>query len=292
MEPYRSAGYRCPTCPEASEAPLREFHDRFVCDECDGMLIGEPDFVAACSDLAGADLALTFDKEEATTRACPRCERALTSARLTVAPTKARAEVLRCPRDGIWIARDALTATFATVSRSSPGVGGPYWEIRGPSGVDGRPVPTGRSATSGLRISEWGNRPRRRQPTASPINLYADQRLACPACTTTELRFFGDRYACAQCTGTFVQNAALEAMIMDVSKEAFDLPLPTGIAGPRGCPVCTSPMLVEELEHVPIDRCGEHGVWFDPGELTVALERASGEFEPHGLRAWLHRVLT
>jgi hypothetical protein len=290
MEPYRSAGFRCPTCPEA---PLREFGERLVCDECNGMLIEEADFVAACSDLGGADFHLAFDHEKPTTKSCPRCERTLTESRVTIAPLKrVHADILRCARHGLWVGRDALTGMFARVSRSAPGVNGPYWELRGPSGLDGRPVSTGRSATAGLRIGEWSNRPRRRQPTASPINLYADHRLACPTCKESELRFFGDRYGCATCQGTFVQNAALESMIMDVSKEAFDLPLPTGTEGPRACPVCTAPMIVEELERVPIDRCGEHGVWFDPTELLIALERASGQFEPHGIRAWLGRLFT
>jgi len=266
MEPYRTSGFRCPTCPEAEiESPLRQFGERLVCDECNGMLMEEAELVAACSDLGMADFHVTFDQEQPTTKACPRCEQSFTSTRVTVAPLKrVRADVLRCARHGLWIGRDALTRMFAGVSRASPGIGGPYWELRGASGLDGRPVATGRAATAGLRISEWSNRPRRRQPTASPINLYADQRLACPVCPTTELRFFGDRYTCASCQGTFVQNAALESMIMDVSKQAFDVPAPTGTAGPRACPVCTTAMIVEELEHVPINRCAEPGVWFDP----------------------------
>ena len=128
-----------------------------------------------------------------------------------------------------------------------------------------------------------------RHKPLTPINAYADRTLACPVCTTTELAFFGDRYACAQCTGTFVQNAAFEAMAMDIANHFFELPPATGEPGPRACPVCSTPMLVETLDAVPIDRCGAHGIWFDGNELTVALERASGQFQ-HGWRAWLRRV--
>ena len=47
---------------------------------------------------------------------------------------------------------------------------------------------------------------------------------------------------------------------------------------------------LEDIERVPIDRCAEHGLWFDPSELLVMLERASGQFEPRGVRAWLEKL--
>lgn len=77
---------------------------------------------------------------------------------------------------------------------------------------------------------------------------------------------------------------------MDMSGALWDMPAPTGTPGTRACPMCTTPMVVEDLERVPIDRCAEHGVWFDPSELTLALENASNEFEPRGVRAWLKKL--
>lgn len=289
MDPFRTAGFRCPTC--AGGPPLREYQERLCCDECRGMLIDEQDFVASCADLYGGELTLHSEDEAPTQKSCPRCERTLATSHLTLMPAKVRMDVLRCTADGIWVAGDQLSSAFALISRKATGFGGgPYWDMGGPRGVSGE-ARRG-AATDGLRISDWSNRPRRRRPTASPINLYADRPLPCPVCTTTQLRFFGDRYACAQCSGTFVQNAALAGMVMDIAKTAFDLPPPSGAAGTRACPVCREAMVVEELERVPIDRCGEHGVWFDPNELTVALERASGQFDEHGVRAWLHRLFT
>lgn len=289
MDPYRASGFRCPTCPGA---PLREFKNRLCCDECHGILIDDDDYIASCADLCNADLHLAFSDEHATTTPCPRCERAMTQTRVTLTPVKVAADVLRCERDGFWFKDGLLAGVFAHIGRRVRGVKGPYYGMVGPRGLDGLPISSHGSATAGLAISQWRHRPRRRGETASPINLYRDQRLPCPRCKGSDLKFFGDRYACDKCGGTFVQNAALESMIMDVSKQPFDMPAPVGAAGPRACPVCKTAMVSEDLEKVPIDRCSDHGVWFDPNELTVALERASGQFEPHGLRAWLKQLFT
>jgi hypothetical protein len=94
---------------------------------------------------------------------------------------------------------------------------------------------------------------------------------------------------CAQCAGTFVQNAAFEAMAQDISNDYFELPAPTGEPGPRACPVCAQAMVVDAVEKVAIDRCAAHGIWFDANELSVALERASGQFD-RGIRGWLRRI--
>jgi len=50
-------------------------------------------------------------------------------------------------------------------------------------------------------------------------------------------------------------------------------------------------MQVERFEDVEIDRCPEHGVWFDPTELGDALEHASGVGRGRGIAAWLKRLL-
>jgi hypothetical protein len=287
MEPYRIAGLRCPQCPES---PLREFQDRLVCDECQGMLIGHADFATACADLDGRAIELAFSGDKPSlTHTCPKCERHMTLCRVHLKPTKTTADVMRCDRDGIWCQNGFLEVVFANLSRSRPGHPGYNYARTLPNGPDGLPVPQLRAGT-GLRISEWGDRPRHRKPTLTPINAYADRDLACPVCTTSELVFFGDRYACGGCGGTFVQNAAFEAMVMDVAKELFQLPAATGAPGPRACPVCKEAMLVDDVEQVPIDRCQQHGLWFDPNELAITLERASGQFEK-GWRAWLKRLL-
>lgn len=41
------------------------------------------------------------------------------------------------------------------------------------------------------------------------------------------------------------------------------------------CPVCDVALVVDSYEDVTIDRCLEHGIWLDQGELELILERLS-----------------
>src|SRR5262245_17385621 len=105
MEPYRTAGLRCPIC---ADMPLREYQGRLICDECHGMLLDGADLAKACGDLVGKDITLEFDREKPTERMCPKCERPMTSCSVHFTPMKAKADVLHCERDGIWLSEGLL----------------------------------------------------------------------------------------------------------------------------------------------------------------------------------------
>jgi Zn-finger nucleic acid-binding protein len=213
----------------------------------------------------------------------------LTSCEIRLAPLRVKADVLRCERDGVWFAGDQLTAVFARVGRKADNAlpaHRSYAESQ--HGLDGIPLERTGPATAGLLISARRHRPRKAK-VLTPINAYRDQPLACPVCANAELMFHGDRFACERCAGTFVQNAALEAMVTDIAQSLFELPAPTGATGSRACPVCSQAMIVEALEQVLIDRCGAHGIWFDANELAATLERASGQLDT-GWRSWLRRL--
>ena len=42
----------------------------------------------------------------------------------------------------------------------------------------------------------------------------------------------------------------------------------------RSCPSCGGAMAHDDLEGVPVDRCVDHGIWFDEAELQAALHTA------------------
>lgn len=283
---YRTAALICPACA----SPMREFADRLVCDHCEGILLGLEDLRAACSDIAGSDLDVElFDLEESKA-ACPRCQRPLATCRLRVGSTKIRARVrgdfASCVQDGVWLGRGGLAGVLAAAGRK--------WahprQSFDAAGAHTRRVfqpRSGGSATDGLTIARWRNRPRKRAQTLTPINAYADRTLRCPVCADRDLVFLADRYACEQCRGVFVQVAALETLVAEMIDAPWEMPPAAGVAGARGCPVCVAPMTVETVEGVTIDRC-THGVWFDPTELEALLVREGDQ--PTGVVAWLRRL--
>jgi Zn-finger nucleic acid-binding protein/ribosomal protein S27AE len=306
---YRTSGFMCPTCPNSA---LREFQDRLVCDECNGMLIADDDVVASVQELDGSDDALEVHDATPAKAACPRCRGAMSTCGLKIGSLALTGTFLRCASDGIWFPRDAMTAMFARVSRrggfrgfgaGSSNAGG----VRGPASSGGAMVsnmPSGHGgmsgamagianafgggspASSGLAISHWGNN-RPRVHTLF-VSAHKDRQLGCPSCTNTKLAYQGDRWACTACAGSFVENAGLAAMVEEMALRPWTLPPVSGAPGERACPICATAMIVELLEAVTIDRCAEHGVWFDDTELQAALHHASAE--PTGLAGWVKHL--
>lgn len=218
----------------------------------------------------------------------------LSACKLRVGGKKIRGAFETCERDGLWFGRDALPAVFAQVNRQLMGYVGGYKQgdhtrkrFQGRSGGD---------ASHGLSIAAWRNRPRKRAATVTPVNVYADRTLRCPVCSVRDLAFVVDRWACEQCHGVFVQTAAVEALVMEMIDAPWSIPAPAGAPGARACPVCVAAMTIETLDGVSLDRCAEHGVWFDPSELEAVLVRegdldaAYAAGNSAGLVGWLRRL--
>lgn len=288
-EPYRSTTNTCPSCA----APLREFAKRLVCDQCGGIMIGAKDFTTACEDVAGIDLPLVIDDGDPTEVPCPRCGVSMSTCKATVGEKKLKLKFLHCKHDGLWCASGVLTGVFAVVGRTWGHSAPPSRGAGSTTGLDGLPVPQHRPASGALAISQWRDRPRKRPPTVTPVNIYRDQVLACPACPRhdrKELVFAGDRWACEGCHGAFVERGALEALVEEMASQPYELAPPSGDAGIRTCPVCIEPMIVEKLgASTTIDRCAKHGVWFDEHELQTALVEI-GIPEKTGLVGWLKQL--
>jgi Zn-finger nucleic acid-binding protein len=293
---YRTSGFRCPSCPDA---PLREFQDRLVCDECSGMLLADDDFAASVQELTKESAAVAASDPEPTDKACPRCTRALASVEVKVGALKIRGRHLRCDRDGTWFPRDSLSSVFARASRSAPGhtrsgggLSGANPQPFGGGGMTGAMGGIARAFGSGpasrrLAISRWGDsRPRTHTLF---VSAFKDRTLGCPVCKDRKLEFAGDRWGCTSCSGSFVEDAALAAMVSEMTNAPWEVPPVTGAGSDRACPACGTLMLVEVLEAVTIDRCPGHGVWFDEDELQTALHHASGP-KQGGVVSWVKRL--
>jgi Zn-finger nucleic acid-binding protein len=79
--------------------------------------------------------------------------------------------------------------------------------------------------------------------------------------------------ACGRCGGVWLDRATLDALARDGGHQA-------GAAlqdqeGARRCPVCGALMARTEFGRglgLVVDVCGEHGTWFDAGELRQVMQ--------------------
>lgn len=282
---YRTAAFLCPSCPEA---PLREFGTRLVCDACDGILLTVEEFAAQ----AGSAEVQVVD-EGAAALPCPRCLRPMRGCELIVGRRRVDHPLVRCERDGIWFGNGALMEVFEAIGTGS---------LRGASGA---PSHRGYSRLFGGVVAGDGmarrpttldHRPRKLPPMEHsapvPPSALRDRDLRCPdpACKRLPLRYEVSRWCCDDCDGLFVENGALEALVTEMSGQPWQLPPVSGAPGGRRCPACASALAVEPLEGETVDRCAEHGVWFDRAELEGALQHAVGVEPAPGGGSWLRRL--
>ncbi len=130
--------------------------------------------------------------------------------------------------------------------------------------------------------------------------IYRDGGSACPRCGSGLVE---DKQglSCMQCGGTWAEERVL---LETWTRIAPKLQLPR--LTPRldrerrlPCAVCSAPMQKVMFESIELDRCEEHGVWFDDGELerlaTTAMLEAGltkmPEREPERPRPAAHAPL-
>jgi Zn-finger nucleic acid-binding protein len=115
---------------------------------------------------------------------------------------------------------------------------------------------------------------------------YRDQNLTCPACNAT-LREFQTREVCDGCQGMMLTLPDLAHAIFDLTSITPTFEYANEAVGKRACPKCRAPMttchlrvlLEDEIEkpRPELDRCGEHGIWFDGEELAKVFEKVAGK---------------
>ncbi len=249
---------------------MREHKGHLVCDECDGILVSEHDLAASVHELDGKDEPIVARPTADADAHCPRCAELMQTCDLSLGAHPLGGGFLRCPRDGVWMPRDVLASLYA-------------WAGRRAHEQEAHPRPhtallqslfagRGRTGRSSLIISQ----PQRAWPKTHTVFVSAlrGNRLTCPNCSGQPLSFQGDRWACASCQGSFVENTALIEMVTAMTGSPWELPAPSGEPGARKCPACGGVMVAETVEHVDLDRCPRHGLWFDAEELQTVLEHA------------------
>ncbi len=108
----------------------------------------------------------------------------------------------------------------------------------------------------------------------------------CPSCKTT-LRDFHKRLVCDACDGMFLALDDLNEQIRQLTGVIPSLAFHDEAPGQRACPHCTGLMSTLRLEvaidteHVKpkpvLDRCAQHGIWFDGEELAAVFQKVIGK---------------
>ena len=82
--------------------------------------------------------------------------------------------------------------------------------------------------------------------------------------------------------------ASVEAMMDEMSPDdhrPIDRRLVPATGPARTCPRCATVMATYLLHGIPVDRCVEHGIWFDSGELIAALQANAEAYSDRHPRA-------
>lgn len=96
----------------------------------------------------------------------------------------------------------------------------------------------------------------------------------CPTCNEP-LTVAGYSERCSRCDGAWIHEDALVGMLQERTSTLVFLPWqPRPKDNERGCAVCRTAMQTANLGSVALDRCADHGVWFDAGELATLLAQA------------------
>jgi hypothetical protein len=115
---------------------------------------------------------------------------------------------------------------------------------------------------------------------------YRDQQLSCPACKAT-LREYQSRQVCDGCDGMLLALPDLAHAIHDLTSITPTFEYRDEQPGKRGCPKCSATMTTCKLRVVldtelaepkpVLDRCTEHGLWFDGEELAGVFEKVASK---------------
>lgn len=95
----------------------------------------------------------------------------------------------------------------------------------------------------------------------------------CPVCDAP-LDEAGRTSRCRLCEGAWISEETLVAILEQRASTLVELPWQPREDKPRPCADCKAEMQTVDLGHVQLDRCPQHGVWFDADELAALLKEA------------------
>lgn len=263
-----------------------------VCDSCQGMLVSNKDLAESIHEL-GVEMATELEAGdiEAGSVACPRCAKTMQSCTLRLGTHALKGRFLHCETDGVWLSQDQLVGELARGSRKGHAGGGTG--LSSAASAFAAVAPKGSAAAAAAGVGRAFTQNQRTPIGYAPprvriafVSAFKGRELTCPSCTS-KLAFRGDQWVCPDCAGAFVENAALVAMVQEITQSYWEIPASAGSEGKRACPACGTKMTVEKYHSVEIDRCAADGVWFDEAELQAMLIDSTA---PKSTGSWLSRL--
>ena len=111
--------------------------------------------------------------------------------------------------------------------------------------------------------------------------------LRCPSCGDATLREHAARLLCDRCGGIMMALEDVDRAILERAGSRPDIAFLGELAGKRTCPRCSQPMTTLRVKVTlhgraitpgpELDRCADHGVWFDGNELAEVLDKVRGK---------------
>jgi ribosomal protein S27AE len=109
----------------------------------------------------------------------------------------------------------------------------------------------------------------------------------CPSCGVASLREHAARLLCDRCGGIMMELEDVGRAILERAGARPDIEFLGERAGKRTCPRCSQTMMTLRVKVTihgrpitpgpELDRCADHGVWFDGNELTEVLDKVRGK---------------
>ena len=96
---------------------------------------------------------------------------------------------------------------------------------------------------------------------------------------------------CPHCGGVWIAEATLLSLLRatPTAQHPDELMEHNDGSPRRGCPHCGLRMNLAWIDFLQLDRCPEHGVWLDKGELSEALRSGIKSKDTKALEWWLKK---
>jgi Zn-finger nucleic acid-binding protein len=102
--------------------------------------------------------------------------------------------------------------------------------------------------------------------------------MKCPDCSNVLITLEFDGFEidrCFSCRGIWLDSGELEFLLGAETGNEYLKTMKTAVAGEKDkkCPICSLKMnkMTIGMKGIIFDRCGDHGIWFDAGELEKIL---------------------